>query len=114
MGVVLGVVLLGLAAMMRAIDRKSLVVATVLLGIVTIAAEHAWLYRDYRQQWWNDRAREPALAIFRPETAPLSPAAYFAREVKFAPSRPVLWAVDAVLTVTTAVGVVLVGQRRAT
>jgi hypothetical protein len=113
LGVALGVALVGLAAKTQATGRKRLVVAAVTFAILTVAAEHAWLYRDYRQQWWNDSVREPRLAIFRTEAGPLSPAAYYAREIQYAPRQPLLWAMDGALLVAAAVVVVLAARRGA-
>src|SRR3972149_1080976 len=52
---------------------KRLLTGTVLMAICTVIAQHAWLYNDYRRQWHVVQNHEPALAIFRPGSAPLSP-----------------------------------------
>jgi hypothetical protein len=111
-GVAVGTASLGLAHGMGAECPARLVVATLIMALVAVAAQHAWLYRDYRQQWWATRQREPALALFRPEKAPMSPAAYLATE--YSPARLVLWIADAALETAAAVGTVLAwrgGQR---
>jgi hypothetical protein len=84
------------------------VIGTILLALVTILAEHAWLYRDFRRQWHAARANSPEVALFRP-AAPWSPAEYFARELSA--DRAALWALDAVLVIAAAVIVVIVARR---
>jgi len=83
----------------------------VLLAIVTVLAQHAWLYHSFRQQWHEARAKSPEVALFRAE-APWSPREYFARELT--PYRAALWCLDAALiTVTAAVATsFLNGKRR--
>jgi hypothetical protein len=85
--------------------RTRLVVGTLVLALVATAAQHAWLYREYRLQWNAARDREPALALFSEESAPKSPGDYLAAEV--AAGRPNWWFVDALLVAAGAVGVVL-------
>jgi hypothetical protein len=79
-----------------------MVATTILFAILTIAAEHAWLYLDFRGQWREARTKTPAVAIFRPE-APPSPREYFAHEWN-----PKLWFTDAAVIAATTVTVVLV------
>jgi hypothetical protein len=109
-GVTLGLILAGLAAAMHVNCRKRLLVGAILLGLLTVVAEHAWLYRDFRRQWRESRAKSPEVAMFRPD-APWSPAEYFARELT--PARAMLWGVDAVLIVA-AVACTIIVSRRAT
>ena len=103
-GGLLGLVIAKLAARIGESNRKNLVIGTVLFALVAVLAEHAWLYRDFRRQWVDARAREPQVALFRPEE-PWSPAQYIRHE--WSPGRLVLWSVDATLIVAGAVGVVL-------
>lgn len=110
-GLVLGLILAALAAMTHSLGRRQLVAGTVVLALVTVAATHAWLYREFRADWRAARAGSPQLAMFRPEQ-PWSPREYFAHE--FSPGRAVLWCVDAVLVVAAAVGTVAVWHRQAT
>jgi hypothetical protein len=110
-GLVLGLMLSALAAMCGTVGGKQLVVGAAVLSLVTVAATHAWLYRDFCRQWHVARAESPQLAIFRPE-APWSPSEYFAHELS--PSRAVLWCVDAVLVVAAAVGTVAMWRRQTT
>jgi hypothetical protein len=86
-----------------------LVIGTILLALVTILAEHAWLYRDFRRQWQDARAESAEVALFRPEQ-PWSPHEYFAWELSS--GRAALWALDAVLVIAAAVTVVIVVVRR--
>jgi hypothetical protein len=98
-----------LAASQRLAGSCPLVIGTILLALVTILAEHAWLYRDFRRQWQDARAESPEVALFRPEQ-PWSPHEYFAWELSS--GRAALWALDAVLVIAAAVTVVIVVVRR--
>jgi len=98
-----------LAHLAGVLGRRRLVIGTVVLALVAVFAEHAWLYRDFRRQWTEARARDPQVALFRPE-APWSPAEYLRHE--WSPGRLAFWCVDATLIVTSAVGVVLARQRQ--
>jgi hypothetical protein len=82
-----------------------LTIGTVLLAILTVVAEHAWLYQDFRGQWQEAREQSAAVAMFRPETPP-AVGEYFAHEWN-----PGLWGADAAIITVTALGVVLVGRR---
>ena len=106
-GVVVGTVVWALATMFRVACPLRLTVATIVMALVAVLAQHAWLYRDYRKQWQSVREREPALALFRSETQPMSPGEYFATE--YSPARLAFWAVDTVLAVTGATAVLLLG-----
>jgi hypothetical protein len=110
-GVTLGVALAGIAATQRVAGSWQLVVGTLLLAIVAVLAEHAWLYRDFRRQWREAREASAQAALFRPES-PWSPAEYFTRE--WSPRRAALWCLDAVIIASSAVGTVLVLQRNST
>jgi ABC-type uncharacterized transport system permease subunit len=107
-GAALGAALAVLAARLHVTCRTRLVVGTILLSLVTIIAEHAWLYRDFRRQWHRARNESAQVALFRPES-PWSPAEYFAREL--ATRRAALWGADAVLIAGAAAGSVLLGLR---
>jgi hypothetical protein len=109
LGGVLGIVLSSLSVSMGLSCPKRLVTGTIVLAMFAVLAEHAWLYRDFRRQWQQERANNPNVAMFRPET-PSSPAEYFARESS--PGRIALWCVDAVFLIGSAlVAVVIVGRR---
>jgi hypothetical protein len=86
-----------------------LLVAAGLVAILTVLAEHAWLYRDFCRQWREARASQPQVAMFRAEQ-PWSPAAYFKDEAT--PWRMVLWSVDAVVLVLSTVATILIWRRR--
>jgi hypothetical protein len=111
-GVALGLLLVGLAQMLRVSQRRVLLLGAVVLAIVTTLSQHGWLYRAYCGKWRQDRIDQPAVALFRPETEPLSVVAYFRRELNFAPSQAMLWIMDGALIVAAAVGVIIVSQRR--
>jgi hypothetical protein len=108
-GVALGAVLSAIAASQRLAGRRRLVVGTVILALMTVLAEHAWLYRDFRRQWREARATSAEAALFRPE-APWTPREYFAHELT--PQRAALWCTDAALITVAAVGTVLVLSRK--
>jgi hypothetical protein len=95
----LGAVLAGLAAYARAYCRVRLVIGTFVLALLTVVAEHAWLYENFRQQWREARSNSAHVAMFRPET-PWSVAEYFGREISA--GRAPYWVLDAVLIVIAA------------
>ena len=107
-GIALGAILTGIAASQRLAGGRRLVAGTVILALVAVLAEHAWLYRDFRRQWHEARARSPEAALFRPET-PWSPREYFAHELT--PQRAALWWIDAALITAAAAGTVAVMRR---
>jgi hypothetical protein len=93
----------------RLAGQRLLVLSTIIFAIVTVLAQHAWLYIDFRRQWHEARAASPEVALFRAES-PWSPAEYLAHELT--PKQAALWALDAALIVAAAVGVVVWWQRR--
>ncbi len=113
-GIALGAALSALAASGhrlqggRLAGRRRLVAGTLILALLTVLAQHAWLYHDFRRQWHEARAESPEVALFRPET-PWSPREYFARELT--PQRAALWFVDAALITAAAVGTALFLRR---
>jgi hypothetical protein len=107
-GLLLGTALSTLAAIQRIAGARKLVIGTTLLALLTVVAQHAWLYHDFRRQWHDERAKSPQVAMFRPEE-PWSPQEFFAHEAT--PKRVTLWLVDAALIIGTAVTVVLIRQR---
>lgn len=104
-GSLLGAALAYLAATLRVAGRSTLLLGTIFIAIVLIAAEHAWLYRDFRGQWREAREKSAAVAMFRDENPP-SPQVYFSREF----NGP-LWTFDALAIVGAAATVVFVWQR---
>jgi hypothetical protein len=108
-GALLGALLIALAATVGIVGGRQLALSAVLFAGITIAAEHAWLYRDFRGQWQEAR-KSPAVAIFRSEAfhaeKPPSPREYFEHEF----NGP-LWSLDAAFIAITAVGTVIVLQR---
>jgi hypothetical protein len=110
-GLVLGVVLLRLAAMTSVTLLRPLVAGAIISALVAVLVEHAWLYHDFRRQWQDARAREPQVALFRP-AEPWSPARYFRHELS--PGRATLWCVDAALIVLASVGTVSLGRKAGT
>jgi hypothetical protein len=111
-GLALAVALVGLAVLANVRGHRLLIASAVGFAVLCVLAEHAWLYRGYRQQWWRDRVERPGVAIFRPETSPLLPVAYFAREVGFSPGQTALWAIDAALIVAATISVVELSNRQ--
>jgi len=93
----------------RIAGRQQLVLGTLFLALITVLAQHAWLYHDFRRQWHKARAKSAEVAIFRPE-APWSPQEYFTRELT--PQRAALWCMDATLIAAAAVGTVLLLDRK--
>ena len=79
-----------------------------MLAIVAILAEHAWLYRDFRRQWHESRAKSPQLAMFRPET-PWSAREYFAHEAT--PQQLILWSIDGAIITAATVATVTYANR---
>jgi hypothetical protein len=110
-GCMLGAVLGWLAKFFAVNCRTRLVLGTLALAAVTILAEHAWLYHDFRRQWHEARANSAEVALFRPET-PWSPAEYFAREAS--EGRWALWLSDAAIITAAAIAATLMVQRRIT
>ena len=104
-GSALGAVLAKLAATQSIAGAKRLIAGAILLAILAVAAEHTWLYLDFRRQWHEAREKSPQVAVFRPET-PWSPSEYFAIEAT--PEHAALWCADAVIIVASAVGTVFV------
>jgi hypothetical protein len=108
-GAALGAALNALAATLRVAGRRPSLLGTISHAILTVLAQHAWLYLDFRRQWHEARAASPEVALFRPES-PWSPAEYLARELT--PVRAALWGLDAALVVAAAIAVVIWWQRR--
>jgi hypothetical protein len=98
-GTVLGALLIGLAWLQRLPPVKHIVLSTLALAVLTVVAEHAWLYADYRRQWHADLAKAPRFSEVQAEVPSL--VEYFAHELT--PGRGVLWCVDAVLIVAAAI-----------
>jgi hypothetical protein len=107
-GITLGASLIGLAAVVRVIGGKRLILGAIVLAIVAVLAEHAWLYLEFRREWHQGRAESPHIAMFRPEI-PWSPAQYFAHEASA--NHVALWCVDAALLTAATAGTVAFGRR---
>lgn len=108
-GAALGAALSAIVAMLRIAGRAPGILTTIVYALVTVLAQHAWLYIEFRRQWHEARANSAQLAMFRPES-PWSPAQYLAHELT--PARAALWALDATLIVAAAVAVVVWWHRR--
>jgi hypothetical protein len=93
----------------RLAGQRKLILNTAFFALLTVLAQHAWLYLDFRRQWHEARAGSPEVALFRPES-PWSPAEYLARELTA--QQAALWALDAALIVAAAVAVVVMWQRQ--
>jgi hypothetical protein len=107
-GLGLGAALAAIAAKLRS-PRRPLLAGAIILALVTVIAQHIWLYLDFRRQWHEARISSPQVAMFRSDS-PWSPSEYFAREAT--PKRVALWCADAALITTSAVATVWVMQRR--
>jgi hypothetical protein len=107
-GGVLGGALGGLAAFTGMWCRTRLILGTMLLAMMTVLAEHAWLYRDFRRQWHEARSNSAEVALFRPET-PWSPVEYFTLEASN--GRVLLWALDAVIVTVAAIATIFIVVR---
>jgi hypothetical protein len=108
-GSLLGMVLSFLMAITGIRFRMRLMVGCFVMAMVTVLAEHAWLYREFRRQWHEDRASSSEVALLRPET-PWSAAEYFGRESTA--GRLGLWLVDAMLIFAGALIMVVTWERR--
>lgn len=107
-GLLLGAILGALAIKLQIPNSSRVVVATLIIALIAMSAQHAWLYRDFRRQWHEARAHSPQVAMFRP-AEPWTPREYFLNEI--APSRVALWCADAVLIAIGAVGGMLAVKR---
>jgi hypothetical protein len=102
-GIALGGMVGRFATAAGIVSTKRLILTAVLLAIVVVLTEHAWLYRDFCRQWREARTNQAQVAMFRAET-PWSPSEYFANEAT--PGRVALWCIDAALIVVAAVATV--------
>jgi hypothetical protein len=109
LGIVLGIVVFRLGIASGVACRKRLILAAIAVAILTVLAEHAWLYHDFCRQWREARAREPQIALHRPDS-PWSPAEYATREAT--PGRIAFWCADAALVIAGAVGTVVQLQQK--
>jgi ABC-type uncharacterized transport system permease subunit len=107
-GVSLGAALVVIAAKLRVASLRGVLISTLVLALIAVVAQHAWLYADFRQQWRDTRENSPQVAMFRDES-PWTLQEYFAREAT--PKRVTLWCADAALIITAAVGTVWVLRR---
>src|SRR4051812_13243511 len=99
-GAILGATLCGIAAGLKIASTKRLIVGTIVIGVLTVLAEHTWLYLDYCRQWQEAIAAKPQAALFR--ATPPSAYEYFSHELT--PESAALWLLDAALIITNAVG----------
>jgi len=106
-GVTVGLSLLVIRGRALEVSPNRLIVGAILLSLVAIVAEHAWLYGDFRRQWHDARAQNAQVALFRPD-APWSPGEYFAHE--FSPWRGALWCLDALVVAASATATALALQ----
>jgi hypothetical protein len=108
-GLALGATLVAVSSLADVRCRKRLFLGTLLFSILTVATQHAWMYRDFRRQWHAAQSANPQVAMFRPDE-PWSPREYFVREATA--GRIALWTVDAALIIGTATTMVLLWRRR--
>jgi hypothetical protein len=95
-GAFLGIVVGMMASSRKVSNARTIVSGTVLAAVITVVAEHAWLYRDYCRQWQEERTRSVAAATF-PDAKPLTISEWFKHEWS-----PLLWLTDAALITITA------------
>jgi hypothetical protein len=109
-GIALGAALRSIAATLRVAGQRPLMVTTLVLALLTVITQHAWLYAHFRREWQAGRENSPQIKLFRDES-PWSPWQYIAHEAT--PQRIALWCVDAALITTSACGTVWLTRRRA-
>jgi hypothetical protein len=101
LGAALGASIAWIAAKLCVTGQRSLIPAALVLALVTIIAQHAWLYADFRREWHEGREASPQIAMFRDES-PWSPWEYMMHEAT--PRRTALWCLDAALITAAACG----------
>jgi hypothetical protein len=104
-GALLGVVVGAIAGSFKLRRARTLAVGTIAFALITIIAEHAWLYRDYCRQWEEARTRSVAAATF-PNATPPTITDWFKHEWS-----PLLWLTDAALIAVTAAATALSASR---
>src|SRR4051812_10320471 len=97
-GIAIGASVAAIAAKQNVRSTRQLIVGTIFIAILTVLAEHAWLYVDFRRQWLQSRSNAQ-VALFRTESPP-SPSEYFSQELT--PQSATLWTVDALVIVASA------------
>jgi hypothetical protein len=105
-GAILGATMSGIAASLEIVGTRRLLVSIVVIGLLTVLAEHAWLYLNFCRQWHETLAAKPEAALFR--STPPSPAEYFSHE--FSARSAALWSLDALLIIGNAIAAVFVLQ----
>lgn len=108
MGIIVGLAAIALARGFQVTCSKRLAAAALTMSLVAVAAQHLWLYRDYCSQWHAVREREPLLALFRTESAPMSFGEYLAADAS--PGYVTFWAVNLMLVAAGATGASLLGR----
>jgi hypothetical protein len=98
-GAFLGAVLGFAATHLRRNETWFLLLSAILFSSLTIVAEHAWLYLEFRGQWTESREKSPTVAMFRLAEPP-APQVYFARDWN-----PRLWIADAAIITVATIGV---------
>jgi hypothetical protein len=104
-GALLGVVVGAIAGSFKLRRARTLAVGAIAFALITIIAEHAWLYRDYCRQWEEARTRSVAAATF-PNATPPTITEWFKHEWS-----PLLWLTDAALITITAAATTLSASR---
>ncbi|MCC7475967.1 MAG: hypothetical protein IT425_11260 [Pirellulales bacterium] len=104
-GVLLALAIRWLATVLGINRFSTLVVGVLVLALLAIVAEHAWLYQDFRAQWREAREKSAMVALFRPVDPPEAKP-YFSHEF----NGP-LWCFDAAVLVVAAIGTIAVGRR---
>lgn len=107
-GILLAVSLTSLAMLTNVRQDRSFILGSLVLAAITVLAQHAWLYIDYRRQWHEALAKAPSFSGF-PAKVP-TPIEYFSQELTFA--RGVLWCIDGALIIGFTIGTIWVLERK--
>jgi hypothetical protein len=99
-GVALAAGLAWLARWQSILRGRALLIGSIGVAIITVLAQHAWLYGRFLQRWHGDRAENAQVAMFRP-AEPWSPREYLSREIEA--GSLIYWCLDAALIIAATV-----------
>ena len=109
-GFVLGVSLAGLAYLCQAPPNRTMLLLTFLFATAAVVTQHLSMYRGYCDQWHRVHDENPAITLFRNESAPKSIGVYMWAEAT--PMRTLIWGFDAVLISATTAGFFVIFRLR--
>ena len=109
-GFVLGVSLAGLAYLCHTPPNRIMLLLTFLFATAAVVTQHVSMYRGYCDQWHRVHDENPALTLFRNESAPESIGVYMRAEAS--PARTLIWGFDAVLIAATTAGCFVIFRLR--